>query len=384
MYRAIDDHARVTDPSAPRDRLAWQHCFALGQRLLDRWFDYNREYAGLRLRAPVLRVLPLGQTLGSWHRDTRELRISYEHILRDTWTAVLATLRHEMAHQYADEVLQAHDEVAHGQAFRRACQILRADPAARVAYNAAGTGAAADGAAAPPDDPTERLMRRVAKLLALGGSPNEHEAASAVQKARALMLEHNLEVLAAKRERGFEVRMLGGVRRRRHSWERALFGLLPEFFFVEVINVQSYDAVADVEGSTYEVFGTKANLAMAEYVHAYVLSVLPGLWEDHRTTTGVRGDRDRLQFFEGVVAGFRKRLAAEESARLSGENALVWRGDPALTAFYRDHYPRIRSLTRSGRERGAAYGAGREAGLKLTLRKPLSSESGGFGGLLGG
>ncbi len=375
----------VDESSYPKDYVERMRCQAIAWRLADAWRDYNEMYVKGRMVPPVIQVCSMGQRLGSWHPETRELRISYGHVFRDSWHAVLATLRHEMAHQLTDEVFRAHDETAHGRAFRQACEILRADPAARVRVSD-GLGQPADGVDVAPTESegTERLMRRIAKLLALGNSPNEHEAASAVQKARALMLEYNVEVVAANRARGFESRTMGGVSRRRHGWESALFGLLPEFFFVEVIQVASYDSRLDIEGSTYEVFGTPANLAMAEYVYAYISSVLPGLWREHRLRNGITGDRDRLQFFEGVVVGFRKRLAAEESARLAGENALVWRGDPALTAFYRYHYPRIRTTQRGGGQRGEAFGAGQEAGKKLTLRRPLTGESGGFGGLLGG
>ena len=383
--REIADPTAVDEPSYPKDYVERMRCQALAWRLADAWRDYNATYVRGCMVPPVIQVCLMGQRLGAWYPETRELRISYAHVTCDSWHAVLATLRHEMAHQFTDEVLRAHGETAHGSAFRQACEVLRADPAARVRVSQ-GPRPPVDGADAEPaeSEGTERLMRRVAKLLALGNSPNEHEAASAVQKARALILEYNLESVAANRERGFESRTMGGVSRRRHGWEAALFALLPEYFFVEVIQVSSYDCSRDIEGNTYEVFGTPANLAMAEYVYAYISSVLPGLWHEHRLRNGITGDRDRLQFFEGVVVGFRKRLAAEESARLAGENALVWRGDPALTAFYRYHHPRIRITQRGGGQRGDAFGAGQEAGKKLTLRRPLTGESSGFGGLLGG
>lgn len=367
----------MSSASNPKDAEA-QRCHLLARQLLRWWRTYNRDYAEGRLHLPILDVTSMSSCLGSWSHARRELRISYEHILRDPWHVVLGTLRHEMAHQYADEVLGAVEEVAHGATFQRACRVMRADPAAR-ARDAAPT-TPQEG----PEDPAERVMRRVSKLLALGGSPNEHEAASAVQKARALMLEHNVDVVAMDRARGFDVRVLGGVRRRRAAWERRLVGLLPEFFFVEVISCPDYDAVEDVEGHSYHVYGTTANLAMAEYVHAYISSILPGLWEQHRAAHRLPGDRDRLQFFEGVVAGFRKKLEREESTRLAGEHALVWRGDARLEEFYRWHHPRIRTRYAAARPRSAAFGAGQEAGRRVTLRRPLTSEGGGFGGYIDG
>ncbi len=362
------------DPEQERARksLLW------GRLVLEWWKTYNRDYADGQLRAPVVVITSATQQLGCWVSERRTLELAYEHIARDPWHEVMGTLRHEMAHQYADEVLGARDEVAHGVAFQRACRVLRADPRARA------TASAPPAAAQAANEAAERVMRRVAKLLALGGSPNEHEAASAVQKARTLMLEHNLDVVTLDRERGFEVRVLGTVSRRRAIWESKLVALLPDYFFVEVISCHSYDVATETAGRAYHMYGTPANLAMAEYVYAYICSILPGLWEQHRAAHELPGNRDRLQFFEGVVVGFRRKLASEESARVRDERALVWRGDARLEAFYRWHHPRIRRTHAAGRQRGEAFGAGLAAGSQVTLRRPLTTENGGFGGLLGG
>ena len=151
-----------------------------------------------------------------------------------------------------------------------------------------------------------------------------------------------------------------------------------------MITGASYDASSDFTGNTYFVHGTSTNLAMAEYVYAYIASLLPVLWEEHKRARSLRGNRARLEFFQGVVHGFRKRLEDEERTRVASEHALIWRGDPSLTEFYRWHHPRIRTVYGSGRTRGEAYGAGHEAGGRVTLRRPLTSESGDFGGYIEG
>ena len=51
------------------------------------------------------------------------MRLVTEH----PWTVVLEVLRHEMAHQYVDEVLGVHDETAHGPTFQAVCEARAID-----------------------------------------------------------------------------------------------------------------------------------------------------------------------------------------------------------------------------------------------------------------
>src|SRR5690606_32121113 len=144
------------------------------------WAYYNSEYVDEALVEPSFRLVDGMADLGRWDRDRREIRIALQHLRDDPWQEVMATLRHEMAHQFADEVLRATAEPPHGPAFREACRRLRVEPSA--------TARGPDGAAAAANDEAARLTRLVSKLLALGASPNENEAAAAMRKARELML----------------------------------------------------------------------------------------------------------------------------------------------------------------------------------------------------
>jgi hypothetical protein len=74
------------------------------------------------------------------------------------------------------------------------------------------------------------------------------------------------------------------------------------------------------------------------------------------------------------------RLVAERTV-LRG-TGLVWRGDGRLDSFYRTRHPHVVSRRRSVRVTGARD-AGREAGRKVVLQRPISS-TGSRGRLLGG
>ncbi|MBI5851137.1 MAG: DUF2786 domain-containing protein [Planctomycetes bacterium] len=346
-------------------------------QLAHAWNDFNLEYLDGAMRQPGFRSSGSKTELGSWKREARLIEISVHHVLAAPWSAVLATLRHEMAHQYVDEVMHSPGETPHGNAFAHACRLLRVDPSA-------------SGALGGGDDPAaERVQRLVEKLLALGGSPNENEATAAMRKAHELMLAHNVDVVRRDADRRFVMRALGAVRKRHAAWEYSLGSLLAEFFFVETIWADDFDVHTGAAGTSLRVYGTPSNVAMAEYVHGYLAQVVDQLWSAWRRTGKVRGERARLQYFHGVLLGFRQKLREQAegrtpAARDESGTALVWRGDPRLTAFYRWHHPRIRTVGGRMVPLTEARVAGREAGRSVTIHRPLHGGGDGHGGLLRG
>ena len=338
------------------------------------WGAYNADYLGWALRPVSFRLTDSRSELGRWLSGPRVIEISAWHVRAAPWTEVMVTLRHEMAHQYVDEVLRVADETAHGAAFRHACRLLRVDPSASGAL--AGSGVV--------DPQGDRVRRLVEKLLALGDSPNENEATAAMRKARHLMLEHNVEVVRPDSDRRFVTRTLGRVQKRHAGWELRLGGLLAEFFFVETIWAPDYDAPAARSGKSLHVYGTPANVGMAEYVHAYLSGVVQELWKQWKRARKQRSDQGRREYLDGVLLGFRDKLRAQAKEFAAAGSALIWRGDPRLTKHYRWHNPRVRSLGSRTVALTEAHVAGRAAGREVELRRPLGGASSSHGGLLPG
>ncbi|MDA0372622.1 MAG: SprT-like domain-containing protein [Planctomycetota bacterium] len=336
------------------------------------WGYYNDEYCRGQLQ-PVSIALSRGTTkeLGSWDGRRRLIEISAAHIQTDAWQDVMSTMRHEMAHQFAEEVLVAHGEPPHGPAFRKACRILRVE--------ARATASGPDAVAAAADDAAARLTRVVSKLLALGSSPNENEAAAAMRKARALMLEHNVGIVQEDRTRSFQHRGIGEIRKRHPAWEYTLTRVLTDFFFVRGIWAEDYDAESAKGGTRLFLYGTKANLEMAEYVHAFLSSLLPQLWRAHKRENALRTERPRLQFYDGVLHGFLRKLREQDRPADPRATALVWRGDPRLDEYYRWLNPRIRMRGGGTRTVTDAFFAGQEAGRSVTIHRPLQSGDGSSG-----
>ena len=367
----------MTSPLAQDLRTAWL-------RTLARWWKhYNREFLRDALRIPVIELSSGHERLGAWDRTHRRILISVMHVEVDPWGQVLDTLRHEMAHQFVDEILQPEGESAHGAAFAQTCERLRCQATARARQS--GPGPTANGIAG--DGPQEeRVIRLVRKLLSLSQSPNENEAQAAMRKARRLLLKYNVDLVQEDGQRNYDRHLLGQVKGRHPAWELWVAMLLSDFFFVEVLWAHSYEAARDRPGTVLEIYGTRTNLAMAEYVFDFLEGLLPRLWERYRQEQDLQDNRERMRFYAGVAQGFHEKLALE--ARLEKEReidedttALVWNGDQQLQAFYHYHNPRIVTRTTGGVAATDAFHHGVAQGRRVTIHQPVEKAS-GFGGYL--
>jgi len=214
------------------------------------------------------------------------------------------------------------------------------------------------------------VLRRIAKLLALGESPNKHEAEAAMAEAQRLMLRHNITGVTEKA--GYRFRHLGRPATRTTEAERLLATLLAEYFFVESIWVPVWRVEEGKRGTVLEVCGTPVNIDMAEHVHGFLLRTADRLWDEFRVSRGV-GNRDRQSYLAGVVAGFRDKLASERKRHQ--QEGLVWVGDPELTSYLRKRYPRISHSRRGGTQGTEAHSHGRSAGRNIVLHRQISEAS---------
>jgi hypothetical protein len=340
----------------------------LVRELVLEWRRVNASHFKDALTAPVLAMTTSSVHLGRWRGATRTLEISRPLVLSHPWGAVVEVLKHEMAHQYTDEVLKVTDETPHGNAFLEVC--------ARRGIDASAAGVPRDA----PSDERTRVIERVARLLALAESPNVHEAEAAMAAAQRLMLKYNVAQQSAGGARRYGYRHLGEPSGRTGESERLLASILAKHFFVEVIWVPVYRPTEGKRGSVLEVCGAPENLEMAEYAHAFLRHTADELWAEHKRATGDRSNRDRRTFLAGVMAGFADKLSRQ--ATRSASEGLVWVRDADLSSFYRARHPYIRNVRYGGQRRSPAFASGKEAGKKIVLRKPMGGDATNRGRLL--
>jgi hypothetical protein len=341
---------------------------ALLRELLAAWRQVNESYFKGALRPPALEMVASRTHLGRWMHATRTIEISRPLVLEQPWGVVVEVLKHEMAHQYVHEVLGELVESAHGPAFREACKRLGID------------GRAAGMPSVEAAEGEQRVVERIAKLLALAESPNQHEAEAAMAAAQKLMLKYNLDVRADAASRDYAHRHLGTPTGRVTESERILAMLLSRHFFVEVIWVPVYRVSEGKRGSVLEICGTSANLAIAEYVHAFLSETAERLWREHKDLHDIGFDRDRRTYLAGVMTGFAEKLARQATTHRS--EGLVWVKDGDLAHFFRRRHPHVRHVRHSGTRRTEAYAHGREAGRRIVLHRGVSATATNRGKLL--
>ena len=325
------------------------------------------------LSMPTLELVTTRTTLGRWIPDTRTLEISRPLVVEKPWPVVVEVLKHEMAHQYVHEVLGETSETPHGKAFREACE--------RLGIDARASGMPSiDGA--PPDASQEnKIVERIARLLALAESPNQNEAEAAMAAAQRLMLKHNLESVRTGALRDYGYAHLGEPTGRVGEHERLVAMILGRHFFVEAIWIPVYRAALGKRGSVLEICGTAANLSIAEYVHGFLHETAQRLWREHRRARGIRSDRERRAYLAGVLTGFADKLGAQ--AAKSRSEGLVWVRDGDLAGYFRKRHPHVRHVRHAGQRRNDAWAKGREAGRTIVLHKPVQSAATSRGRLLG-
>ena len=326
--------------------------------------ELNQSYFKRALRPPEIKISDSGRRLGQWDSSRRRIEMARSLFVKEPWGTVLEVLKHEMAHQYVHEILGRVDEPSHGPAFREICEKLGIDA------RAAGVPAGPSSESHHGRQQHVKVLERIARLLALAQSSNVHEAQAATSLAQKLMLKYNVESAALGTRGGYEFRHLGVPSGRVSESERLLSIILGQHFFVEVIWVPVYRPLEKKRGHVLEICGTRPNLEMASYVHAFLMRSAEHLWAEHKRTHGITSNRDRRTYLAGVMDGFREKLQAE--TKHHREQGLVWVGDADLSKYFRRRHPHIRHTRTAGSSRNAAHGAGRNAGRRLVLHRGMN------------
>jgi hypothetical protein len=341
---------------------------AIVRELRAAWRQLNEAYFRGALSMPTLELVPSRATLGRWVAVFRTLEISRPLVLEQPWGAVIEVLKHEMAHQYVHEVLHETSESPHGRAFRETCLRL-------------GVDARASGMPTPAPDAAEtRVVERIARLLALAESPNQHEAEAAMAAAQRLMLKHNLDAVRATTPRDYAFVHLGRPTGRVGEHERLVAMILGRHFFVEAIWIPVYRPLEGKRGSILEICGSSSNIATAEYVHGFLLDTAERLWQEHKRARAIASDRERRAFLAGVMTGFADKLKTQESQ--SRSEGLVWVRDADLEGYFRRRHPHVRHVRHAGQRRTGTWAEGRAAGSRIVLHRPVRAAAVARGRLL--
>lgn len=287
---------------------------------------------------------------------------------------VLGVLKHEMAHQLVSERLGGSS--GHGQVFQEACRMLGAPTVFR---RAGGDLPGAPGAARQQSE-TGRVMERLRKIMALTESANEHEALSAIRKARQLMGRHNLSNWPSRKKTRYISTLINLKRKRLANYHKLICSILTGNFQVQIVLTPLYDAHDLTNYKCIDILGCRENVQVAEYVFHFLLERLPALWRNHHgNNSGSRTDKNSYWF--GVLKGFREGLENQPPDRTelgAGKESApttlpALHNDQAMVDFVAERYPRLRNTRRgTSRINPEHFAAGRKDGQQLKLAKGVA------------
>jgi hypothetical protein len=378
---AADDKQQSLWHDAPRTENASVLQSSLDRRILQgllaewenaRWLlpDPLRQ----AIRKPIFAIRDMPTRLGCWHPSKREITLSRKIVSSHRWDDINEVLLHEMAHQVAHEGLQATSEADHGDAFRQACKLLRANPAASGNYRPLHTRLQFGEQLNNRD----RTVVRIHKLMALAESSNPNEAKAAMLKAHTLLSHHNVDLIARGLDQDYYSIFLGAPRLRHFREAYHLAHLLQDFYFVQGVWIQAWVLEKDRMGRVLEISGTRKNVQIAGYVHAAICRHIDAAWVDYRRNKNLNRYR-KTDFAIGVIDGFKSTLVQAGTAKTQaiGAHLPVRSVDHALTRYLSQRYPHIRSFSRaSAGHNPRVLADGTESGRKLVIAKGITHKDG--------
>lgn len=355
---------------------------------LHREFDDICLSHGVSLQPPVFEISDSKKIYGCWLPATRTLRLSRHLIVNHSWSVTLQVLKHEMAHQLCSEWYRGARAHAHGEPFHQACERLGVLPEFRRAGTILPEHVEEIAAFSKLSEQGRKCLARIEKLLALGRSANEHEAALAMEKANELIEKYHLQGLSQGLKPHHAYVVIDRKQKRVAGYQRHICSILQEFFLVRVVLSQRFDPAEGDSFKTIELFGTPENTAIAEYCYHFLENRLALLWTQNGKTFNGRTRTEKNSYYLGLLRGFSLKLRAQKQARAGQEmapaaGALITAEEHRLAAFVGLRYPRLRrSSSRGAKVYGGTYQAGVEMGKTITLSDGLTKNDSTFGGLL--
>jgi len=301
------------------------------------WQELNTAYQ-TELHKPLFSLQDMTGKWGYWSGEKREICLSRYFVTNHSWAAVREVLLHEMAHQFAEEILGATGEPPHGPSFKKACYLLRANPKASGRYRPLDERILDDSSGRE-----DKILIRVKKLMALAQSENQHEAEAAMAKAYQLIKKYNIDLIENERNRDFVSIFVGEPALRHFREHYHLSSLLQDFYFVYGIWVPAYVMDKGKRGSVLEISGTVQNVRIASYVHDFVRHFIDSQWRTY--TKDKRLNRYRkTDFAMGIIGGFRSKLELQTEKEIKGTFEIVKTDDPQLKKYTAYKYPRASSV----------------------------------------
>lgn len=328
------------------------------------------------LHRPPIVVVEVDSFWGQWDAVERRLKISKKLIRNYSWDIVINILKHEVAHQMVSDLYDNND-VAHGTFFQVCCERIGLPNEFRKSSLNFSDPLVANKNLYNTDDADLVILKKVEKLMSLAQSSNEHEAMAAMEKVFELFQKYNLDRVEKKTKSNYVCLIINKKLQKISACQSHITYILREFYFVEVIFSFLYDALDNKVYKTIEVFGTKENVQMAEYVYYFLENKIESLWLEYSKTKKLTAKYKR-SYILGLLIGFKDKLKKIKIQKTSAsERSLVCiEKDEMLNEYIAQKYPRLRKTRSTGSGIfGSIFEQGKTDGTKIVLNKGINKSS---------
>ena len=347
----------------------------------------------LFLEPPVFAVSESKNQLGSWRPGIREIRISSNLILHYPWDVTLQVLKHEIAHQVCAEIF--HDQSGgHGENFIKACELLGLPERFRQASGDLPSHMERKNCDDCDTALSRNIIEKIRKLLALAESSNEHESALAMEMAGRLLRRYNISQMDEDKQNNYVYSIINRKRKRIDAYQRKIILILKKYFYIEALCASLYDPLSDETYKTFEIFGKKENVEIAEYCYHFLEQKLSLLWQQNCTSFNGNRRIAKKSYYLGMLQGFNDKLSGQDIAcrsdkinplesKSSTSSELIIVADTALQRFIQSRYPRL-SQRSTGRVKiyRETFDQGVTIGRTLVIHKGIEGTAGNSGKLL--
>lgn len=218
------------------------------------------------------------------------------------------------------------------------------------------------------------IIDRIAKLLALSNSPNEHEAALAAERAQELLEKYNLSMEEIVPSNIGDIINIDGPEWENTYWESVFYNQL----------AKEYDCKAYTSGGALKVVGHASDVEVFLQMWVWLKGTIIILAYQDALANKVRPSNKKYidDFCEGAARRviFRMKKAKDERRQQSaGLNALVVRHQNLVEQWCRENLS-LRGTPGKNRRHGEGFGRGYEAGDKIHLGQSLSGGMKQIGG----
>jgi hypothetical protein len=330
----------------------------------------GERFAIKNISYPLNFVVFEGNTrLGYFDHETFEIGINRNVLLMTKAEDLKNLLRHELAH-YIIFIKFGNTVAAHGAEFRELCKTFYWGEDVFSASSQALTEAAEEPL--PLND--EKILSKIRKILALTSSSNPHEAEQATIKANTLLTKYNLREIQSlnpsySEEQKEDMCVKRILKKNRSSAKlSSITSILRTFYVYPVLNYGTKIVYL-------EVFGTKTNVSIAEYVGIFLDEELDRLWlKVKRENAQLKGLASKNSFMRGVAKGYCQKVEALQESYPSRDQKSLIILEKKLTIASEMAYPRLSHKRSSYQNCEKASRLGDKEGKRLSIHTGIDKK----------